>query len=122
MDADVKKLLRCSRIGVCLLALLLAVACAAAAILVPRALDTLDRIGVTLEGIDSLVETADAALVAANEAADSANKLVADNSEAVAEAMEKFNSVDFETLNKAINDLADIVEPLAKVSNFFNRG
>ena len=35
--------------------------------------------------------------------------------------MEKFNSVDFDALNRAINDLAYIVEPLAKVSNFFNR-
>lgn len=121
MDADIKKLLRCSRVGVVLLALLLAAVCAASLILVPRALATLERVGVTLDGIDSLVVTAESALTAANEAADSANKLVADNSEAVAEAMVKINSVDFDALNRAINDLADIVEPLAKVSNFFNR-
>lgn len=121
METETRKLLLCARIGVGLLAALLVVACVASAVLIPKTLRTIERVDTTLAGIDSLVETADAALNAANAAADSANKLVADNADAVAEAMEKFNSVDFDSLNKAIKDLADIVEPLAKVSNFFNR-
>ena len=116
-----EKLLRCARIGVCLLGALLVVICVVSAAVVPKTLRTLDRVDETLAGVDSLVETAEAALTTANAAADSANKLVADNADAVAEAMEKFNSVDFESLNRAINDLADIVAPLARVSNLFNR-
>ena len=40
--------------------------------------------------------------------------------EAVEQATEKLNIIDFETLNQAIEDLADVVEPLAKFFNVFN--
>ena len=116
-----EKLLRYARIGVWLLGALLAVTCVVSVILVPKALRALDRVDDTLAGIDSLTRTAETALTTANAAADSANKLVADNSDAVAEAMEKFNSVDFDSLNRAIKDLADIVAPLARMSNFLSR-
>lgn len=113
------KLLLYARIGVGLLAALLTVVCAVSVLVVPKTLQTLERMDDTLQGVDSLIKTAEDALTTANAAADNANKLVADNADAVAEAMEKFNSVDFDALNRAINNLADIVEPLAKVSNFF---
>ena len=47
------------------------------------------------------------------------NTLTSDSQTAVTEAIEKLDTIDIETLNKAIQDLADVVEPLAKVSNFF---
>lgn len=116
-----EKLLLYARIGVWLLGALLAVACVVSVLLVPKALRALDRLGETLAGVDSLTQTAETALTTASAAADSANQLVADNADAVAEAMDKFNSVDFDSLNRAIKDLADIVAPLARVSNLFNR-
>ncbi len=115
------KALRYARMTVLLTGCILALLCTAALLLVPKAVQTLEHAEVTLTKIDTLTETAEAALTTANDAAATADKLVADNSDAVSEAMEKFNSVDFDALNRAINDLADIVEPLAKVSNFFNR-
>lgn len=39
---------------------------------------------------------------------------------AVEQATEKLNIIDFETLNRAIEDLADVVEPLAKFFNVFH--
>lgn len=48
------------------------------------------------------------------------NNLVCDGQTAIAEAMKKLDTIDIDTLNKAIEDLADVVEPLAKVSNFFS--
>lgn len=39
---------------------------------------------------------------------------------AVEQATEKLNVIDFETLNRAIENLADVVEPLAKFFNVFN--
>lgn len=116
-----EKLLRCARIGVWLLGALLAVVCAVSLAVVPKALRALDRVEDTLAGVESLTRTAETALTTANAAADNANRLVADNADAVAEAMEKFNSVDFDSLNRAVKDLADIVAPLARVSNLFNR-
>lgn len=46
--------------------------------------------------------------------------LVSDSQSAVNRAAEKFDSIDMETLNKAIRDLADVVEPLANFFNIFN--
>lgn len=47
------------------------------------------------------------------------NTLTTDSQSAVTEAIEKLDAIDIDTLNKAIRDLSDVVEPLAKVSNFF---
>ena len=47
------------------------------------------------------------------------NALAADSQSVVSEAMEKLDTIDIDTLNKAITDLADVVEPLAKVAHIF---
>ena len=39
---------------------------------------------------------------------------------AVEEVTEKLSIIDFETLNRAIQDLSDVVEPLARFFNVFN--
>ena len=39
---------------------------------------------------------------------------------AVEQATEKLSIIDFETMNRAIEDLADVVEPLARFFNVFN--
>ena len=121
MEDENKRILRCVRVCTVLLALLLAVSVVTAAVVVPPALRALSHAADTLSRVDTLSETAEAALTAANAAAESANRLVADNADAISDAMTKINAIDFDALNKAINDLADIVEPLARVSNFFNR-
>ena len=129
MEQENQKALRYARINAWLTGALLAVVSVAAVLIVPSAVRTLDHAEQTLTQVeeelgrvDALIETADAALVSATTAADTASKLVAENEDTLTEAMEKINAVDFEKLNQAIRDLADIVEPLAKVSNFFNRG
>lgn len=45
--------------------------------------------------------------------------LVVTGQESLEQTMEKLNSIDLDTLNKAISDLAKVVEPLAKFSNMF---
>ena len=47
------------------------------------------------------------------------NILAADSQSAVAEAMKKLDTIDIVTLNKAIKDLADVVEPLAKLTKMW---
>lgn len=128
MEYDHQRLFRYVRVGVWLIGALLAAVCLALAILLPRATRAFDHMEETMARVDTLSENVNDTLVAANDAlrsataaADSANKLVVDNTDAVGEVMEKINSVDFDALNKAINDLADIVEPLARMSNFLNR-
>lgn len=112
MDNETKQALRCARIGTYLTAALLAVVCIALLFAVPRVTRALDHMETTLTQIDALTE-------AAVTVAENANALVVDNTEAVSEAMQKFNAVDFDALNRAINDLADVVQPLARVSKLF---
>ena len=45
--------------------------------------------------------------------------LAAESQNIVAEAMKKLDAIDIDSLNSAIQDLADIVAPLAKISNIF---
>ena len=47
------------------------------------------------------------------------NMLAAESQTVVSDAIEKLDTIDIDTLNKAIKDLSDVVEPLAKVSKFF---
>ena len=47
------------------------------------------------------------------------NILAAESQSAVADAMKKLDTIDIATLNKAIKDLADVVEPLAKVTKLW---
>lgn len=49
------------------------------------------------------------------------NGLVSTSQTGVEQALEKLNGVDMDTLNKAIEDLAKVVEPLAKVAGMFGR-
>lgn len=47
--------------------------------------------------------------------------LVVTGEASMEKTMEKLNAIDFETLNRAIENLADVIEPLAKFFNVFNR-
>ena len=46
--------------------------------------------------------------------------LVATTQEGVEQTMEQMNAIDFEELNRAIANLSDVVEPLAKFFNVFH--
>lgn len=48
----------------------------------------------------------------------SVDSLVSTSQLGVEQALQKINGIDFETLNGAIEDLSDVIEPIAK---FFNR-
>lgn len=45
--------------------------------------------------------------------------LVITGQQSLEQTMEKLNSIDFAALNQAIEDLASVIEPLAKLSNMF---
>ena len=87
-------------------------------LLVPRvlkAMDGMDEVMDNLETITSELSEADiAGMVRAVDA------LATSTGDQLSEAMEKLNSIDFEALNKAIANLSDAVEPMAKLFNIFN--
>ena len=47
------------------------------------------------------------------------DSLVTSSQAGVESALGKLNAIDMETLNKAIRDLAEVVEPLARMANIF---
>lgn len=76
-----------------------------------------DQAGTVMANLDTVAQDlADADL---GSMVESVNTLAADSQSVITEAMEKLDTIDIDTLNQAIQDLADVVEPLAKVSNFF---
>lgn len=68
-----------------------------------------------LEGITDQLAAADLAGMV-----DGIDGLVATSQKSVEAITGKLSAIDFETLNDAIRDLADVVEPLAKFFNVFN--
>lgn len=83
----------------------------AVAVLVPRIATTLDNANVALEQISYTAEQMDDVLI-------SVEALVEDSSEGVNKALENMNSIDFEKLNRSIDDFNSVVSPL---SSFFGR-
>ena len=69
------------------------------------------------EGLISDLETVSNQMANANlgSIVEEVNGLVQTSQASLEQTMEKINSVDFETLNKAIQDLSKVVQPLAKL-------
>ncbi len=74
----------------------------------------------SLSGADQIISGANDILNDADQMVIYADQLLKDNSTSMEEALNNFNSVDFEALNNAINDLADAVKPLASLSRLLD--
>lgn len=80
-------------------------------------LDLTQQAGTVMDNLDTVTQAlADADL---GSMVESVNTLAADSQTVVSEAMEKLDTIDIDTLNKAIQDLAAVVEPLAKLSRLW---
>ena len=64
-------------------------------------------LGSMVENVDGLVKNVD--------------DLVTTSQSGVAQTMDKINAIDFETLNKAIEDLSEVIAPIANFFNGFRR-
>ena len=89
-----------------------------AMILVPQVLATLDNINRVAKDAESAVANVDTMVLEMTDASKNLNQLVGDNSEALNEAITNMANVDYDGLNKAINDLQDTVGPMA---SFFSK-
>lgn len=88
------------------------------AVLVPKLLVTLDNANVALEQISYMSEQIVSTAEQVDEVFDSVETLVGESSEGVTQALENMNSIDFEKLNKSIDDFNKVISPL---SSFFGR-
>ena len=51
---------------------------------------------------------------------DHVDKLAINSEEGIQKALEQINSIDIDSLNQAIQDLSDVVSPLARLMGRFN--
>lgn len=84
-------------------------------ILVPKIVVTLEQVNQVTTEAQTVVTSAQQSLKNVDELMNNVNGVVDDNSEYINEAMKDISNIDFEGLNQAINDLKNVVEPLAKL-------
>lgn len=94
-------------------------------IIVPAVMNTVSRANAIMVQASDTISLADTAIESITEMSGSITAMgnnmddfITENAESVAEVMEKLDSIDFEGLNGAIEDLGNVVEPLA---NFFGK-
>lgn len=111
--ASLAALVLCAAVAVCL------------AVIIPKVLSTIDSANEVLTQVSETITLADTALESVTEMSTSITDMgttmdtfITDNAETVEEIMTKLEEIDFEGLNDAIEDLGDVVEPLA---NFFGK-
>ena len=104
----------------CAFMLTAAVSCVVICVMVCRLMPQVNGLIGQMEAVLSDLEQTAQALAALDleTMADNINSLAVYGQETLQQTMEKLNAIDFETLNKAIGDLAKVIEPLA---NFFGR-
>lgn len=90
-------------------------------LVIPEALATVQKVNAAIGTSMETVELANTAIKSVTQMSDSITDMgenmdafITDNVQAVAEVMSKIEAVDFEGLNSAIQDLGDVIEPLAK--------
>lgn len=95
-------------------------------VMVPKLVRTLEGVDQALVQVGAVLEDADAAIsdisdmsVQITDMSTNLNTFVLDNSETMSDAMTGINGIDFEGLNQAIQDLQDVVSPLANMMNRF---
>ena len=103
-----KRLVRQAKLTTVVNILIGLVLVAALVLVIPR----VRRVETSLAEIDQLVADA-------GELIENTNTMVTDNTDAVAETVQKLNDVDFDTLNDAIENLNTAIEPLAGLAGLF---
>lgn len=106
---------------VCLFALVAALCCVCTVGLVYNTLPQIDSMVSQIRIVLSNLETATAQLSVMDFTGmvSDVESLVTTAQESLEQTMEKLNTLDFQTLNKAIDDLAKVVEPMSKLMNVF---
>lgn len=92
---------------------------AAGCILIPRAMQVMDEAVTTINKAEESLSHIDTVTDELTKVAANMNKVVEDNAGGLSGALDEINKIDIETLNEAIGDLHDTVEPMAKFFNAF---
>ena len=94
---------------------ILAAVIIALCIIVPPAVKTIKHVDEAVVSASSTLEKADEAIKGIDSMTSEVTEFIETNSEAVSGSMQKLQNIDFDGLNKAIQNLESVVEPLAKL-------
>ena len=110
-----------TNILLCLFMLAAAVSCVALCLMVYQLLPQINDLLVQMEGVMGDLEQTARTLASLDLEGLAANvdSLTVLAQESLQQTMDKLNTIDFENLNKAIEDLAEVIEPLAKFFGMF---
>ena len=100
---------------------LLAIMLTVTLVLGPVILRTVRNVNDVLEQVDTLVDNVEGSLEEIKVLAQDADVLVVANEEAVNEAIGHFNEVDFESLNRSIERLSNVLKPMSEIVEFFDK-
>lgn len=105
----------------CLLVVVLVLCCAGLCGAILLLLPQVETVIAQMQSVLHNLEQTTAQLAAADlgSMVSNVDTLVATGQYSLEQTMEKLNSLDLDTLNQAIQNLADVVEPLARVTNMF---
>ena len=123
LEADKKEVKYAKRAAFFMMGLFL-VFLVAAIIIVPKVVETLSHVntavisaGETMKGADEALENINKMSESITGTSEQMNTMLTDNAQSLTDAVEKMNSIDFEGLNGAIQDLQDAVGPFADFMN-----
>lgn len=85
--------------------------------LVPTAFSTLNSAKTALDHMDEAITEMETALESVEDLADDAETAIT----SAETALEKVGEIDIETLNEAITDLSDVVEPMSEFFGMFKK-
>lgn len=107
----------------CIFSVVAAVCCLLLLLTVAKIVPDIRELSGEISGIAAQAETVLTNLETVSDelAAADLEGLVTDVDSLVASSLEKISTIDIETLNKAIKDLAEVIEPLAKVASIFGK-
>ena len=90
-------------------------------VLIPRFFTTVQKVESTMEDVNHLIETSEKSLKNIQDLVADADEIMMNNEQSIASALENFNKVDFDSLNRSITSLGDIMQPILDMLNVFDK-
>ena len=90
-------------------------------VLIPRFFTTVQKVESTMEDVNHLIETSEKSLKNIQDLVADADEIMMKNEQSIASALENFNKVDFDSLNRSISSLGDIMQPILDMLSVFDK-
>ena len=90
-------------------------------VLIPRFFTTVQKVESTMEDVNHLIETSEKSLKNIQDLVADADEIMMKNEQSIASALENFNKLDFDSLNRSISSLGDIMQPILDMLSVFDK-